>query len=86
MATTTKSLVQQIDAELVSIRKKLSGPSDLGALLATLTTNIATSKTEVDALYDAGDAGTGIGPKASMEATKTLTAWFVDAIATETGG
>ncbi len=84
MATTTKSLVQQIEAELVSIRKKLSGASDIGALLVTLTANIATTKTVMDLINDAGNAGTGLGPIASMPTSQDLETWMNAAIAAET--
>jgi len=81
-------LLEQIDDQLQLIQAKLrdgSGTgSDLGALVASLVANIATSKTAVDALYDVGDAGTGIGPLADQQATTDLSALIVLAIAGET--
>jgi hypothetical protein len=82
-------LLKQIDDELQAIQKKLrdgSGTgSDLGALVATLLANEATTNAVVDTLttnvdtsaallvtlLDSADAGIGIGPVASFAADLT---------------
>ncbi len=73
------SLLDQINAELISIRAKLGASPQI-----TVATQLATMKTAIDLVEDSGDAGTGIGPLSSMEGAQTLTAWFVAAITTET--
>ena len=78
------TLIDQINTELVSIRKKLSGASDIGALLVTLTANIATTQTVMDLINDAGNAGTGLGPIATMPSAQDLETWMNAAIAAET--
>ncbi len=79
------TLIDQIDAELQSIRKKLAGPSDIGALLAVLTANIATTKTAIDTFYDVTDAGTGLGPLSDQQGGTAMTSLLVTAIAAEGG-
>ncbi len=81
------SLLKQIDDELQLIQAKLrdgtATGSNLGALTATLKTNIDVSAALLVTLLDAGNAGTGLGPIASMQQAD-LTSFFVDAIAAET--
>jgi hypothetical protein len=43
------TLIDQIDAELQSIRKKLAGPSNIGALVAVLVADIATTSANITA-------------------------------------
>jgi hypothetical protein len=83
------TLLELIDTELQAISAKLTNRGSvtgttLATQIATLKTNIATTQTVMDLINDAGNAGTGLGPKASMPTSQDLETWLNAAIAAET--
>ena len=82
MTTSTgPTLLAQIDTELQSIQAKLRDGSATGGTIGGL---IATAKTVLDLINDSGQAGTGLGLKASIPSGADLETWLNAAIVTET--
>ena len=84
------TMLALIDTELQSIQAKLVNQSStpgatVASHIATLVANLATTQTVMDLINDAGNAGTGLGPTASLQGNPTtLEDWFNAAIVTET--
>ena len=86
MVANAPTLLAQIDTELQSIQAKLrdgtATGSDLGALIATLVANIATTQTVMTALNLS--TGNGLGVIADVPLDDNLHTWIAAAIVTET--
>jgi len=79
------TLLEQIDDQLQLIQAKLAlntGVTDISALVATLTTNVATTDGLLDALVLA--TGNGLGIIADVPEAADLHTWIAAAIVTET--
>lgn len=65
------------------IATAVTNEATTNAVIDTLTTNVDVTAALLVTLLDSGNAGTGLGPVASMQQAD-LTSFFVDAITAET--